>query len=1595
MKINKKLIFVGLILFIIFSLTAASAAEDNQTDIASEDTDAITEEILTDENTEIGNFATLNDEIANRTEDRINLTRDYRFDKDTDTDYIEGIYIEYCDLEIDGNGHTIDAGHMARAINAYETNLVLKNINFINGYSYDDNGGNIFAKWGSMTLVNCNFTGSYAKNGAAVYADFMDNVIIEDCNFNENNARTRTAVYLYFTYVNYISNCNFTGNSAKRDAGLSLIFANETYIDRCRFENNTATEYNSALRVSGSSIVNNTLFIENHADGYGTLNHGDSISESQTEILNCNFINNTADSGRTINGTDNLTVINTTFENNAGNDNTLIYEKDNSYTYLSSNRITGNYKIIIGSSDYIASPLTAVISKNSTYDIMFGEEPVIGVALRDDMGNIIQVDQLTLLINNTEKPIETTFNQNTSENEVKLLLNQIGRNIISISGKVENEFLNVSTSVYNVEENENLSTFFELAKLINDTVGNSLTLNKDYLYITNEIDAGGIVIDRDNFTINGNGHILNANNEERIFNIIANNVTLINITFMNGFAEEGGAVYTENDLTIIGCDFENNNAPDGGAVCAYNINLTDSIFKNNFAQNGGAVIANNINIKNTLFEKNEAENGGAIHTEGTVIVDTSQFISNSADRYGGAICSEENITAVTCIFKSNIGHEGGAVFGGNNALIKNSTVAENEGTRGSGGLQVTNHVKIIDSTFTNNNAKYSSGAMKAECIEIQNSTFNNNGGRDGVIMANEDIKVIRSHFMNNNCTYYGALNIKGTSTIINTTFTANNAKTGAAIYGKNLILRVESSEFIDCTSQIRGGAIYCDSGDIHLNNVSITNCNGTLGGGINQNSGNMTLTNSRITGNTACHGGGLYLNEVLLKMENTTFKENCAEMFGGAIYIITTSSAIIESNTTYENNRAKIYNDTAIILNIIPDNLTITDRDYIFIIGNYTNITDLPSYYNLNDYGQVTSVKNQGEEGNCWAFAIIGGLESDILKSTGIIFDLSENHMKNIESTASPIGSSISPNDGGDNYLGLGYLAGWFGPIYEENDPYVASSIFSPFSQGIIHIQNAINIVRGNSTDYREIKEIIMKYGGIVASICMKLTDKETHSQYATENYQNHEVVIVGWNDTYEVPYAPGPGAWIAKNSWGPKWEDNGYFYISYYDKSILGTRFLDTFAFVFNNSIRFERNYQYDLGFTDFLHNNTDAVWYRNIFNAEDNELLAGVSTYFEKDSSWELSININDDLKLTQTGFSKSGYWTIELNRMVSLKPGDKFEVMFKIIGNDAGAPISNNYLFPEQYYTNNVSFISFDGNTWTDLSDYAWESEYKTVTSQVACIKAFTILTPLNTTLSLTSDDNEVTAHVVDQYGHDATSGKVTFNISGELIDVDVVDGIAKAKLKEGLNNITAQFNGINYNTSINSTSRFLKYTTILNAENIEATYTVNKNLIITLTDSKGNALKGFDITVELNGAKKYTTNSNGQVTINVANMVPKTYSAKITFSGNADYLKSEKSVKVTVKKAKSKITAKKKTFKKSKKVKKYTVTLKNSKGKAIKKAKVTLKIKGKKTITAKTNSKGKATFKIKKLNKKGKFKATIKFKGDKYYKASSKKTTIKIR
>lgn len=163
-------------------------------------------------------------------------------------------------------------------------------------------------------------------------------------------------------------------------------------------------------------------------------------------------------------------------------------------------------------------------------------------------------------------------------------------------------------------------------------------------------------------------------------------------------------------------------------------------------------------------------------------------------------------------------------------------------------------------------------------------------------------------------------------------------------------------------------------------------------------------------------------------------------------------------------------------------------------------------------------------------------------------------------------------------------------------------------------------------------------------------------------------------------------------------------------------------------------------------------------------------------------------------------------------------------------------------------------------------------------------------------------------------------------------------------------------------------------------------------VKLTDINGNALSKEKVTIAFNGkTRTYTTDANGVIKYKLSASKTGTYTLKINFVGDNNYVASSATAKIKITKQASKITAAKKTFKAKIKTKKYTVTLKDSKGKAINKVKVTIKVKGK-TYKAITNSKGKATFKITKLTKRGTYSAKVKYMGNSYYKSTSK--TVKI-
>ena len=361
-----------------------------------------------------------------------------------------------------------------------------------------------------------------------------------------------------------------------------------------------------------------------------------------------------------------------------------------------------------------------------------------------------------------------------------------------------------------------------------------------------------------------------------------------------------------------------------------------------------------------------------------------------------------------------------------------------------------------------------------------------------------------------------------------------------------------------------------------------------------------------------------------------------------------------------------------------------------------------------------------------------------------------------------------------------------------------------------------------------------------------------------------------------------------------------------------------------------------------------------------------------------------------------------------------GAAIELSTAAYNNITGCVFYDNDIFASQAdgceINNNIFFNSTIAFDWTRNYniDNNWFGNNATNYDEMPVHEDYTI----NSWLFLNATADPDTISIIDTsdiifklYVYNPNSGDVSEYDSGLLypvnLNVTAINGTINkntVKLGEpiifgpfalGSGSVTASIENATYMSIITVN----KIQTEITGNAITATYNVNKDLVITLKDSDGNPVSGVNVTVDLNGAKTYTTDSNGQVKVSSKGLAPKAYTAKITFNGNTNYAKSTKDIKVTVKKATPKLTAKKKTFKTIPKTKKYTIVLKDNTGKAIKKAKVTLKVKGK-TYKASTNSKGKATFKITKLNKKGTYKATITYKGNKYYKKVSKKAKIKV-
>ena len=544
-----------------------------------------------------------------------------------------------------------------------------------------------------------------------------------------------------------------------------------------------------------------------------------------------------------------------------------------------------------------------------------------------------------------------------------------------------------------------------------------------------------------------------------------------------------------------------------------------------------------------------------------------------------------------------------------------------------------------------------------------------------------------------------------------------------------------------------------------------------------------------------------------------------------------------------------------------------------------------------------------------------------------------------------------------------------------------------------IHIQDVIfltNVI----PDCTEIKSAIMKYGSVDASFCGQASYNQVNPYYNTETYAqyvdeykliNHAVSIVGWDDNFSkenfLITPPGDGAWIIKNSWGSNWGDNGYLYVSYYDKSFLQALSMAEYGtgIIIENTIPYNKNYQYDTVWLGDFSSRNKTVSFMNVFEALDDDLIAAVGTYFnQSDVNYTIEIYVNDELKLTQEGISPYfGYHTIKLNEYIPIKEGDVFKVFMTSNAMPYIALVDT-----RMHYTENHSFFSYDGQPWND--GY--------IIGKIPCLKAYTVAddSKIINNENLTVDYNSgsyFTVQVVTSDGHAVGNGAVVnFTINTKTTtSITDAEGIAKVEITDvpGTYDVIIAYNNQTYKNSVvvNINPSTCKIT---QNKNIKVDYDGGKYFSVKIVSADGKVTaSSVSVKFKINGqTKTVQTNDNGIAEIKIKG-VPKKYTITTTYNG--------KSVKNTVtvnqvlktKKISVKKTAKKFTLKATLKI-----NGKLQKGKVIK-----FKLNDK-TYKVKTNKKGVAqkTLNKKVINKLKKGKTyTVKV----TYKKDTIKTTVKVK
>jgi CSLREA domain-containing protein len=295
--------------------------------------------------------------------------------------------------------------------------------------------------------------------------------------------------------------------------------------------------------------------------------------------------------------------------------------------------------------------------------------------------------------------------------------------------------------------------------------------------------------------------------------------------------------------------------------------------------------------------------GGAIVNRGILTVGPNMVFTNSTGDYGGAIANGGTLTITAgTVFNGNHGAEGGG------ALLNNGSYQDPDSTTTCGNSGTTGclfaSTIVQNSTFTGNTITgiYGSGGTLGGAID--------NDGLNGSLTINGSL------FSNNTgASTGGAISSYMPMTVTNSVFTGNTALSegGALIVGPTSLKNVTTTQSLsnvtlaqNTVSSGSGGAIYATSSSTYLLNLTLGNVTAN---------GNGATTTSK---NTKAYGGAIYVTgkNSTMTLSNVTVSGNALKTTstgsasGGGLYVasgtVNVANSIVAGNTA-----ATTYNDVS------------------------------------------------------------------------------------------------------------------------------------------------------------------------------------------------------------------------------------------------------------------------------------------------------------------------------------------------------------------------------------------------------------------------------------------------------------------------------------------------------------------------------------------------------------------------------------------------------------------------------------------------------------------------------------------------------------